>query len=97
MEGAGWCINAETWADNTPNATCPSGDICVQDFYEVMDTGTSTRSYSSPKLTSSELRNASAPARCNHPRRGPSKQPFYINFLSAVISGKSGAGPRGLP
>lgn len=34
--GAGWCIDACGWADNTPDATCPSGDVRIQDFYQVM-------------------------------------------------------------
>ncbi|PGH16252.1 hypothetical protein AJ80_05275 [Polytolypa hystricis UAMH7299] len=35
--GRGWAIDASGWADNSPHATCPSGDICVQDFYEVLE------------------------------------------------------------
>lgn len=34
--GRGWCLDAERWADNTPN--CIHGDVCVQDFYGVMET-----------------------------------------------------------
>lgn len=38
--GAGWCIDACGWADNTPDALCPSGDVRIQDFYQVMKTST---------------------------------------------------------
>ena len=84
--GAGWAIDAETWADNTPNATCPSGDICVQDFYEVMDTESIDK-----KITYCEAHLDRAGA-CVCPLPGastyaagpgPWKQPLYINFLSA--------------
>ena len=86
LNAAGWAIDAETWADNTPNATCPSGDICVQDFYEVMDTESIDK-----KITYCEAHLDRAGA-CVCPLPGISayaagpelwKQPFYINFLSA--------------
>jgi len=35
-EGAGWAIDAENWAYNTPNDR--HGDVCVQDFCEVLET-----------------------------------------------------------
>ena len=38
--GSGWCIDAGGWADNTPDALCPSGDVRIQDFYQVMKTST---------------------------------------------------------
>ncbi|MCJ1286228.1 hypothetical protein MMC26_005573 [Xylographa opegraphella] len=81
--GAGWGINAETWADNTPNGTCPSGDICVQDFYEVLDTENIDK-----KITYCEDQlDRSAACVCALPTMGaggPSgRQPIYLNFLSA--------------
>jgi len=33
----GWGIAAGVWADNTPCATCPSGDVSVQNFYRVTE------------------------------------------------------------
>lgn len=36
--GAGWCLDAEHWAYNTPHDTCASGLVCVQDFCEVLET-----------------------------------------------------------
>lgn len=35
--GAGWCLDAEHWAYNTPHDMCPSGLVCVQDFCEVLE------------------------------------------------------------
>lgn len=41
--GDGWGIDATGWADNPAAATCPSGKVCVQDFYRVMETATIER------------------------------------------------------
>ena len=76
--GAGWCINADTWADNTPNSLSPSGDLCIQDFYEVLETENIDKKiqYSIDHLKRS--------AKCVCPAPGSdAKQPFYINFLTA--------------
>lgn len=35
-EGRGWCLDAQNWADNTACDT--HGSVCVQDFYEVLET-----------------------------------------------------------
>lgn len=84
-EGAGWCISAENWADNTPHAFSPSGDVCVQDFYEVTQSENIEK-----KIKYSEDQLARA-AQCAYVSKDPSvaasspssKQPFYINFLTA--------------
>ncbi|PGH01755.1 1-phosphatidylinositol phosphodiesterase [Blastomyces parvus] len=87
--GRGWGIDAEGWADNTPFATCPSGDICIQDFYEVLQKGKIQQ-----KIDYVNAHFGRAAELCypfgvigkeggddNH--RGDRKFPFYINFLSA--------------
>ncbi|KAI4164693.1 MAG: hypothetical protein LQ342_001668 [Letrouitia transgressa] len=94
--GAGWGIDGENWADNTPYATCTSGDICVQDFYEVLDTATIEKKikYSEEQLTRA--------AKCvcafsdQHIFVGSalSKRPFYINFLTASNFWKIGCWPE---
>ncbi|CAG8957554.1 hypothetical protein HYFRA_00010420 [Hymenoscyphus fraxineus] len=33
--GRGWAVDAESWPDNTADGLCSSGEIRVQDFYEV--------------------------------------------------------------
>lgn len=83
--GAGWCISAENWADNTPHALSPSGDVCVQDFYEVTQSENIEKKikYSEDQLARAAqrtylLHDPSVTASGSLP-----KQPFYINFLTA--------------
>ena len=75
--GAGWCIDAGIWADNTPHSLCPSGHICFQDFYEVLETETIEKKI---QYCIDHLKRA---AQCVWPARIEPKQPFYINFLTA--------------
>lgn len=90
--GAGWCIEADPWADNTPNSTCPSGDICVQDFYEVLETENIEKKI---KYCQDHLERA---ARCECALPGPDadnpKMPFFINFLTASNFWKVGCWPE---
>lgn len=93
--GAGWCIDAENWADNTPNDTCRSGDVCVQDFYQVLETQNIEK-----KIEYSKDHLARA-ARCvcalpepNASLPPQSKQPLYINFLTASNFWKVGCWPE---
>ena len=75
--GAGWCINADTWADNSPHSLCPNGDICIQDFYEVLETESIEKKI---QYSVDHLKRA---AQCVCPVGSEHKQPFYINFLTA--------------
>ncbi|KAL2043503.1 hypothetical protein N7G274_003810 [Stereocaulon virgatum] len=75
--GAGWCINGDVWADNSPNSLCPSGDICFQDFYEVLKRETIGKKV---QYSIDHLKRA---AQCVCPAGSEHKQPFYINFLTA--------------
>ncbi|KAL8817810.1 MAG: hypothetical protein Q9191_008072 [Dirinaria sp. TL-2023a] len=93
-EGAGWCIDAATWADNTPNATCPSGDVCVQDFYEVLETENIDKKI---QYSQDHLSRAAQCVCCldqdpssSSPEKG---QPFFINFLTASNFWKVGCWP----
>ena len=90
-EGKGWGFEAATWADNTPNATCPSGDICVQDFYEVLETENIDKKI---KYSTDHLDRAAACV-CPLPphTEGKAKVPFYINFLTASNFWKVGCWP----
>ncbi|KAL8965425.1 MAG: hypothetical protein Q9183_003861 [Haloplaca sp. 2 TL-2023] len=94
--GAGWGIDAENWADNTPNATCPSGDVCVQDFYEVLETVNIEKKiqYSQEHLERAAKCRCSLPAQENLAGIAPPKQPFYINFLTASNFWKVGCWPE---
>ena len=85
--GAGWGIDAASWPDNCEDGTCGSGDIRVQDFYEVEETKNIDK-----KITFSvEQLKRSAACVCALPGPGDmqaasqsaAKQPFFINFLSA--------------
>ncbi|MCJ1388669.1 hypothetical protein MMC18_001518 [Xylographa bjoerkii] len=94
---AGWGINAETWADNTPYDTCPSGDICVQDFYEVLETENIDKKidYSEAHLDRSAACVCALPSMSAQGVGGPSgKQPIYLNFLSASNFWKVGCWPE---
>lgn len=87
----GWCINAETWQYNTPSDVCPSGDVCVQDFCEVMETKNIEVKvqYCEAQLDRSAINVTCIPGGLNvqadqqqQQSEPPPKQPLYINFLS---------------
>ncbi|KAL8805649.1 MAG: hypothetical protein Q9200_005338 [Gallowayella weberi] len=93
--GAGWGIDAENWADNTPNATCPSGDVCVQDFYEVLETVNIEKKiqYSQEHLERAAQCCCALPGH-DQVATPPPKQPFFINFLTASNFWKVGCWPE---
>ncbi|KAL9011628.1 MAG: hypothetical protein Q9173_003545 [Seirophora scorigena] len=94
--GAGWGIDAENWADNTPNATCPSGDVCVQDFYEVLETVNIEKKiqYSQDHLDRAARCVCTLPEHDGVSVDQPPKQPFFINFLTASNFWKVGCWPE---
>ncbi|KAG9775040.1 PLC-like phosphodiesterase, partial [Aureobasidium melanogenum] len=79
--GRGWGIDAHIWEDNTPNAMCPSGDVCVQDFYQVMERPSIEQKIEHAR---NHLERSGA---CDFfpdkERNKDKKYPLYINFLSA--------------
>lgn len=91
--GAGWGIDASAWADNTPNSTCPSGDLCIQDFYEVLETQNIELKI---KYATEHLQRAAARV-CTSPDHIladiEAKQPFFVNFLTASNFWKVGCWP----
>ena len=94
--GAGWGIDAENWEDNTPNATCPGGDICVQDFYEVLDTVNIEKKikYCEEHLTRAAQCVCALQKNMESANQLPVKQPFFINFLTASNFWKVGCWPE---
>ncbi|KAJ5168256.1 uncharacterized protein N7482_003850 [Penicillium canariense] len=92
--GNGWGIDAAAWEDNTPNATCPSGQLCIQDFYEVQE---STNIEKKIQFVKEQIDRAS---KCCYPfgvLPGPveaRQYPFYINFLSASNFWKTNTWPE---
>jgi len=77
-DGRGYGINAESWQYNTPNDTIFSGNICVQDFSEVLETvNIPTKvGYVKDHLE----RSADSIAAAVREGRQP---PLFVNFLSA--------------
>jgi 1-phosphatidylinositol phosphodiesterase len=94
-DGAGWCIDAESWPDNCEDGTCSGGDIRVQDFYEVGETENIGKKieFSQNQLERSAACICPLPRDLNTQGGGPPKQPFFINFLSASNFWKAGCWP----
>ncbi|KAJ5779478.1 hypothetical protein N7457_007198 [Penicillium paradoxum] len=92
--GTGWGIDAAAWADNAPHAKCPSGQLCIQDFYEVVE---SVNIEKKIKYVAEQIDRAS---RCRYPFgiqpnvHETKKYPFYINFLSASNFWKTDTWPE---
>lgn len=85
----GWGIDAAAWADNTPNAKCPSGQICIQDFYEVQESLNIDKKI---KFVRDHIDRAS---KCRYPFGDhPGPHPFYVNFLSASNFWKTDTWPE---
>lgn len=86
-DGKGWGIDGSNWPDNCADGICSSGDIRVQDFYEIKETvNIDTKvEYSLAHL------GRSGQSVCHLPDDddltaaaiSAEKQPFFINFLSA--------------
>ena len=99
-DGKGWGIDGHVWADNTPCAMCPSGDICVQDFYEVQDT---TNIDAKIKFAREQLErsgccvytdNTQVAQTAGGAKDTGKKFPLYVNFLSASNFWKVGTWPE---
>ena len=93
----GYCIDAEHWPDNCVDGTCSSGNIRVQDFYEV------TESYNIDRKVAYSVYHfiRAAQAVCtllpgedeDVARLEDAKQPLFINFLSAANFWRTGCWP----
>lgn len=94
--GKGYAIDAESWPDNCADGTCTSGEIRVQDFYEVGATENIGKKiiYSTDQLARAAESTCSLPISNPTPAPSPeeaieaakleaSKQPFFMNFLTA--------------
>ncbi|GBF62031.1 1-phosphatidylinositol phosphodiesterase [Trichophyton mentagrophytes] len=80
-DGRGWGIDATDWADNTDHAVCSSGTLCIQDFYEVLETENVEKKIG---FVNAQLCRSSE---CCYPL-GTHKPdgdhcPYFVNFLSA--------------
>ena len=95
-DGRGWGVDAESWADNTPCDT--HGSVCVQDFYEVQETGNIEK-----KLGFAQEQCKLSGA-CVAPLPGVNTDAtypvppglFYLNFLSASNFWNKGCWPENI-
>ncbi|MCJ1373204.1 hypothetical protein MMC20_004431 [Loxospora ochrophaea] len=94
--GAGWCIDAEVWVDNTSNDTCPSGDVCVQDFYQVLEAENIEKkiTFCQEHLERAARRVCIMPDLAIQDETSMLRQPLYLNFLSASNFWKTGCWPE---
>lgn len=76
--GKGWGIDAQSWPDNCADGLCGSGEIRIQDFYEVAETENIDKKI---ELSRDHLARA-AESICTI-GSNENKQPFFMNFLSA--------------
>lgn len=83
--GTGWCIDAESWPDNCADGMCSSGEIRVQDFYEVAEHTNIEKKigFSTDHLVKAAQVVCPLPGGMSSPVAEATKQPFFINFLSA--------------
>jgi 1-phosphatidylinositol phosphodiesterase len=94
--GTGWCLNANDWAYNTPNHM--AGDICVQDFCEVMEKENIDKKI---ELCCEHFERAAAvkciPGNPDGEKKDQLKPPpFYLNFLSASNFWNVGCWPEAI-
>ncbi len=94
--GAGWAIDAESWPDNCADGVCSSGEIRVQDFYEVAE---HTNIEKKITFSTDQLKRA-ASAKCNilenmdiSEKEALKQPPFFMNFLSASNFWRSNCWP----
>ncbi|KAJ5190818.1 uncharacterized protein N7498_009803 [Penicillium cinerascens] len=88
-DGHGWGLDGSAWADNTANANCPSGQLCIQDFYEVQEPTNIEQKIQYVKDHIDRASKSRYPFG-DHP--GP--HPFFINFLSASNFWKTNTWPE---
>lgn len=93
-DGRGWGLDAADWADNTPNATCLNGPICIQDFYGVMETQNINKKIQYVREHLNRSGCATYPFGALQNADQCRQHPFYINFLSASNFWRVGTWPE---
>ena len=93
--GTGWCIDAESWPDNCADGMCSSGEIRVQDFYEVAESENIEKKigFSTDHLVKAAQAVCPLPGDANAAVAEAAKLPFFINFLSASNFWRSNCWP----
>lgn len=91
----GWCMDAESWPDNCEDGMCSSGEIRVQDFYEVAESENIEKkiTFSTSHLVKAAQAVCVLPGDGNAAAAEANKQPFFINFLSASNFWRAGCWP----
>lgn len=92
-DGCGWGIDGNGWADNTPHAVCPSGQLCIQDFYEVMETENIDKKIQYVTEQIARAGEKRYPFGVLSPEASRD-YPFYVNFLSGSNFWKIGTWPE---
>ena len=92
--GRGWGINATGWADNCDNAACPSGQLVVQDFYEVLEAQNIDKKVQYVTAHCKRAGETCYPFGVLPGPKATRAHPFYINFLSASNFFKLGTWPE---
>lgn len=93
--GKGWCLDAESWPDNCADGMCASGEIRVQDFYEVAETNIEKKT----QMAVEQLQRAAKAVCVLHTgdmdaaKAAAGKQPFFFNFLTASNFWRAGCWP----
>lgn len=84
-DGTGLYIDAESWPDNCADGVCTSGEIRVQDFYEVAESTNIEKkiAFSTDQLERAAKAVAVLPDSMGAASSESAKQPFFMNFLSA--------------
>ncbi|KAF2770838.1 PLC-like phosphodiesterase [Teratosphaeria nubilosa] len=92
--GRGWGLNAENWADNTAN--CTAGDVCVQDFYEVLETENIEKkiNYCCAHFELCAAVVNPVPGVTTDSTNPVPPGPLFLNFLSASNFWKTGCWPE---
>ncbi|KAM3071183.1 hypothetical protein ACMFMG_008778 [Clarireedia jacksonii] len=83
--GTGFCIDAESWPDNCADGICSSGEIRIQDFYEVAESVNIDKKirYTTDQLERAAKAVAVLPGDMAAASAESAKQPLFVNFLSA--------------
>ncbi|KAK2626916.1 hypothetical protein QTJ16_004091 [Diplocarpon rosae] len=83
--GQGWAIDAESWPDNCADGTCASGEIRIQDFYEVAESENIQKkiAFSTDQMQRAAQTVCVLPGDMAATAAEAAKLPLFINFLSA--------------
>ncbi|KAL3420820.1 phosphatidylinositol phospholipase c [Phlyctema vagabunda] len=89
----GWCIDGESWPDNCEDGLCSSGEIRVQDFYEVEETVNIDKKITFSKAHLARAAEVIAPGPGDANAPDATKLPIFVNFLTASNFFRPGCWP----